>query len=196
MKKHYVELGMAVLLLVCFYILSREAVETAGKLADVSGNIKNSQVILIDAGHGGVDSGMVGVNDLKEKGINLEISIKLKAILEKKGFAVVMTREEDRGLYEENTKNMKAQDLQNRIAMIVNFSFCEIFVPVIKHTNFCVERFHFRFLFSCEPVKCNLTSGIKIKFIFWTTSCDCFFSGSFVKRDNLIIFPVDRKSVV
>ena len=51
MKKHYVELGMAVLMLVCFYILSREAAETAGKLADVSGNIKNSQVILIDAGH-------------------------------------------------------------------------------------------------------------------------------------------------
>ena len=122
MKKHYVELGMAVLMLVCFYILSREAAETAGKLADVSGNIKNSQVILIDAGHGGVDSGMVGVNDLKEKGINLEISMKLKAILEKKGFAVVMTREEDRGLYEENTKNMKAQDLQNRIAMIQKYS--------------------------------------------------------------------------
>ena len=113
---------MAVLLLVCFYILSREAAETAGKLADVSGNIKNSQVILIDAGHGGVDSGMVGVNDLKEKGINLEISMKLKAILEKKGFAVVMTREEDRGLYEDNTKNMKAQDLQNRIAMIQKYS--------------------------------------------------------------------------
>ena len=122
MKKHYVELGMAVLMLVCFYILSREAAETAGKLADVSGNIKNSQVILIDAGHGGVDSGMVGVNDLKEKGINLEISMKLKEILEKKGFVVVMTREEDRGLYEENTKNMKAQDLQNRIAMIQKYS--------------------------------------------------------------------------
>lgn len=65
---------------------------------------------------------MVGVNDLKEKGINLVISMKLKAILEKKGFAVVMTREEDRGLYEENTKNMKAQDLQNRIAMIQKYS--------------------------------------------------------------------------
>lgn len=33
-----------------------------------------------------------------------------------------MTREEDRGLYEENTKNMKAQDLQNRIAMIQKYS--------------------------------------------------------------------------
>lgn len=121
MKKHFIELGMAVLMLFCFYILSREAAETAGRLADVSGNIKTDQVILIDAGHGGVDSGMVGVNDLKEKGINLEISLKLKKVLEKKGFTVVMTREEDKGLYEENTKNMKAQDLQNRIAMIQKY---------------------------------------------------------------------------
>ena len=58
---------MAVLMLVCFYILSWEAAETAGRLIDVSGNIKADQVILVDAGHGGVDSGMVGIGGLKEK---------------------------------------------------------------------------------------------------------------------------------
>ena len=71
--------------------------ETAGRLIDVSGNIKADQVILVDAGHGGVDSGMVGIGGLKEKGINLDIAMKLKTILEKKGLAVVMTREEDKG---------------------------------------------------------------------------------------------------
>ena len=117
-KKHLIETGMAVLMLLCFYILSREAAETAGKLVNVSGNIKEEKVILVDAGHGGVDSGMVGVDGLKEKGINLEISMKLKKVLEKRGYTVAMTREEDKGLYEENTKNMKAQDLQNRIALM------------------------------------------------------------------------------
>ena len=63
---------MAVLMLVCFYILSWEAAETAGRFIDVSGNIKADQVILVDAGHGGVDSGMVGIGGLKEKGINLD----------------------------------------------------------------------------------------------------------------------------
>ena len=58
LKKHFIELAMAVLMLVCFYILSWEAAETAGRLIDVSGNIKADQVILVDAGHGGVDSGM------------------------------------------------------------------------------------------------------------------------------------------
>ena len=55
MKKHFIELAMAVLMLVCFYILSWEAAETAGRLIDVSGNIKADQVILVDAGHGGMD---------------------------------------------------------------------------------------------------------------------------------------------
>ena len=126
LKKHFIELAMAVLMLVCFYILSWEAAETAGRLIDVSGNIKADQVILVDAGHGGVDSGMVGIGGLKEKGINLDIAMKLKTILEKKGLAVVMTREEDKGLYENGTKNMKAQDLQNRIEQI------RIYEPVLS----------------------------------------------------------------
>ena len=107
---------MAVLMLVCFYILSREAAEATEKLKDVSGNIQAGQVILVDA------SGMVGIEGLKEKGINLEIAIKLKAVLEKRGFTVMMTREEDKGLYKDNTQNMKAQDLQNRIAMIKEYA--------------------------------------------------------------------------
>ena len=132
LKKHFIELAMAVLMLVCFYILSWEAAETAGRLIDVSGNIKADQVILVDAGHGGVDSGMVGIGGLKEKGINLDIAMKLKTILEKKGLAVVMTREEDKGLYENGTKNMKAQDLQNRIEQIRKY---EPMLSVSIHQN-------------------------------------------------------------
>ena len=86
----------------------------------------------VDAGHGGMDSGMVGIGGLKEKGINLDIAMKLKGILEKKGLAVVMTREEDKGLYENGTKNMKAQDLQNRIEQIRKY---EPVLSVSIHQN-------------------------------------------------------------
>ena len=61
------------------------------------------------------------MDGLKEKGINLEVSLKLKKVLEKRGYTVAMTREKDKGLYEENTKNMKAQDLQNRIALMKEY---------------------------------------------------------------------------
>lgn len=61
---------------------------------------------------------MVGVGGLEEKGINLEISVKLKESLEERGFRVLLTREEDTGLYDESADNKKAQDLQRRIAFI------------------------------------------------------------------------------
>jgi len=55
---------------------------------------------------------------LRKRGINLQIALKLKEILETKGYTVVMTREEDKGLYDEDSRNQKAQDMQRRIAMI------------------------------------------------------------------------------
>lgn len=61
---------------------------------------------------------MIGVEGLKEKGINLEISQKLKKALEKRGFTVVMIREKDKGLNDPSASNKKAQDMQRRIAFI------------------------------------------------------------------------------
>lgn len=68
--------------------------------------------------HGGDDPGMIGVGGLKEKGINLEISLKLKELLEKKGYKVIMTRQEDKGLYDSSALNKKAQDMQRRIGLL------------------------------------------------------------------------------
>ncbi len=114
LKKYGIELIMAFLLLLSFYVLSREAAQTAGNMEKTDG----SQVILVDAGHGGTDPGMIGVGGLEEKGINLKIAGKLKKVLEEKGFTVIMTREKDQGLYDEDSRNRKAQDMQRRIALI------------------------------------------------------------------------------
>ena len=75
----------------------------------------------LQSAHGGADPGMIGVNGLEEKGINLQIAVKLKDSLEKQGFSVIMTREKDKGLYEEDSRNQKAQDMQCRIAMIKKY---------------------------------------------------------------------------
>ena len=50
--------------------------------------------IVIDPGHGGNDSGAV-VNDMKEKNIAFDIANKLIKLLEKKGYAVMLTRNQD-----------------------------------------------------------------------------------------------------
>lgn len=52
-------------------------------------------LIVIDAGHGGKDSGAIGPTGLKEKDITLNISLRLGGILEKSGIEVVYTRSED-----------------------------------------------------------------------------------------------------
>lgn len=115
MKKHYAELAMAFLLLVCFFFLSREAAQVSRELGSEG---EQKKVIVVDAGHGGSDPGMIGVGGLEEKGINLAIAMRLKEFLEQSRFTVVMTREADEGLYDESAQNKKAQDMQRRISVI------------------------------------------------------------------------------
>jgi len=52
--------------------------------------------VVVDPGHGGKDPGAVGPTNLYEKDVNLEIGLRLKAILEDDlGLVVVMTRDDD-----------------------------------------------------------------------------------------------------
>lgn len=74
--------------------------------------------IVIDAGHGGNDPGKVGVNGANEKDINLKIALLLKQYLTSQNINVIMTRDSDTGLYSENAKNKKAEDMKNRVALI------------------------------------------------------------------------------
>lgn len=78
--------------------------EVSGKAAGM-----DKPVIVIDPGHGGMDGGKVGVNGVKEKEINLKISLKIKEILEKDGISVVMTRTEDERLAESQVEDLKAR---------------------------------------------------------------------------------------
>lgn len=74
--------------------------------------------IVLDAGHGGFDNGMVGSSGISEKELNLIYTKKLEILLEKAGYRVVQTRETDAGLYDEAQENKKAQDMQRRCAVI------------------------------------------------------------------------------
>ena len=56
------------------------------------------KLVVLDAGHGGEDSGAVGTLDgdtVLEKNLALEITMKTKEILEKNGYMVLLTRDDD-----------------------------------------------------------------------------------------------------
>lgn len=106
---------MAVLLIVCFLLLSWHAARASAETGEKK---QDNRTVVVDPGHGGKDPGMTGADGLEEKGINLEISLKLRDILEKQGFNVVLTRDTDRGLYDEDASGKKLQDLQRRTELI------------------------------------------------------------------------------
>lgn len=51
--------------------------------------------MVLDPGHGGEDSGALGASGLKEKEAALDLALALRPLLEKAGFEVLMTREDD-----------------------------------------------------------------------------------------------------
>ena len=102
---------------------------------EASNTLDSVPVIIIDAGHGGEDPGAIGVNGALEKDLNLAVALEIKSAMEEKGYAVVMTRTEDKMLYSEseNIKGLrKLSDLKNRCKIAAEYENA-IFVSV--HMN-------------------------------------------------------------
>ena len=53
-------------------------------------------VIVLDPGHGGVETGAVGPGGLQEKDVTLDLARRVKSLLDRQGFTVVLTRDDDR----------------------------------------------------------------------------------------------------
>ena len=54
------------------------------------------RVIVLDAGHGGIDGGVLGVTTrTREAEVNLQVALKLQRLLESAGISVVMTRTDE-----------------------------------------------------------------------------------------------------
>lgn len=130
-----IRIGMGIILLGAMLLLSGRTAEyvttgsgdvvihrdTIGLSEDKKGGEtaeKGHRVVVIDAGHGGVDPGKVGINRALEKDINLAIAKKVKRYLEFSDVEVIMTREGEDGLYRPEDSNKKVQDMKNRVALI------------------------------------------------------------------------------
>ncbi len=95
--------------------------ETSGRIFDLPNIKRNKYSVVIDPGHGGLDSGAVGIDGLKETDVVLDVSKIVTKLLLEKGVSVKMTRNKEVNL-----------DLSPRVAL-ANKTNSDIFVSI--HAN-------------------------------------------------------------
>ncbi len=112
----------SVILFLIFSILTIGTKYVIEKSA-VNASTNATYTVIIDAGHGGVDSGTSASDGTPEKDINLQIAHKLNNILQSFGIETVMTRSEDVSIHDDSAKTIrqkKVSDLKNRLSIINN----------------------------------------------------------------------------
>lgn len=135
-KKRIILFILAIFLSIVVYFLFFKT-SSSNEIASlyVSNIELGKKTVIIDPGHGLPDEGAGNSSGLTEANINLTISLKLKEKLEANNFNVILTREDENGIYDSSAKTireMKNSDLKNRVK-IGNGSNADIFVSI--HLN-------------------------------------------------------------
>ena len=89
--------------------------QTFAEAGKIQSNSVNTVTVILDAGHGGEDPGAIA-NGVTEKEINLAVAKKIAVFLKLSGYNVLLTRENDRLLYNDGEEaRKKFFDLYNRV---------------------------------------------------------------------------------
>ena len=82
--------------------------------------VQNRTVIIIDAGHGGIDGGATSCTGIPESHINLQISLRLNDLVQLLGFETKMIRKTDTSVYTEGNTiaAQKVSDLKQRVKLV------------------------------------------------------------------------------
>ena len=100
----------------------------------------SGKVVVVDAGHGVPDEGAEVGDGTTEAQTNLKIALKLQNLLEQSGCIVILTRSDENGIYDLDSKTLKQKkvsDIRNRVK-IGNESSADIFVSI--HLNKIPEQ--------------------------------------------------------
>lgn len=130
LKKQNISLVLAVVLavLIAAFAISSPMIVYAVRTAD------KTPTIVIDAGHGGADAGVVGkTKGARESDLNLAIANLLGDMLRARGFHVVFTRTNDTMLKIVESDTRKRSDMFSR-ASIINSVNADVVVSI--HMNY------------------------------------------------------------
>ena len=120
--------------LMCFTL----AFAAHSKFKESEPKLTYAKTVILDAGHGGEDGGAVGIDGTVEKDINLSITLKLRDLLEASGYNVILTRDKDISIYDEDAESLRSKkrsDLRNRAKIIDDNSNDESTIFVSIHQN-------------------------------------------------------------
>lgn len=132
-KKRLVFIELSLIFSIIFASISNT--NFSGNTISVSSTPVTGHIVTLDAGHGNPDGGAENEDGLTEANINLEIVLKLQKFLEASDCTVILTRSDENGIYDIDSKTLKEKkvsDMKNR-AKIGNSSDSEIFVSI--HLN-------------------------------------------------------------
>lgn len=151
MKKNFIQRNIIwiSLILLCFtiipgmrekgYALDKEHESEVMKKNTTSQEKKEEKIkVVIDPGHGGYDSGSESTNGKLEKNLNLNISKKVGAILEKNNIEVVYTRKDDNVSWsDDNVEDLLARtDIANQSGakcfVSIHMNFSEVYADEIR----------------------------------------------------------------
>ena len=84
---------------------------------EASAGLDSRPVIVLDAGHGGMDGGAVGNNGSLEKDVNLSITLKLRDFLTAFGWQVVLTRDTDTSIHDTSAGTIREQKISDKMCI-------------------------------------------------------------------------------
>ncbi len=117
-----------------FAQLSSKAVTVMSENATVA----DRKIVVIDAGHGGVDGGATSVSGVLESKTNLEIALKLRDVFHLLGIKTVMIRTEDISVYTsgQTIAAKKVSDLKERVRIVNSLEDCLL---ISIHQNYFTD---------------------------------------------------------
>jgi N-acetylmuramoyl-L-alanine amidase len=101
-------------------LLAAFALHGLRETVTVSAEETTSQLIILDAGHGGTDGGAAGVDGTRECDVNLQITLKIDAVLGLLGEETLLVRDMDTDLADSSANSIaqkKVSDIRNRVQL-------------------------------------------------------------------------------
>ena len=146
------KISRSAILFLTFIILIIAFASTTIYMVRAENKTEKNIVVYLDPGHGGFDGGAVSnINGLVEKELVLDITYRLKRMLEMTGYVVLLTRKSDEAL-----AGSKRGDILKRVDLINN-SAATLFISI--HANsFPDESVHGAQVFYRNETECKKLS--------------------------------------